>query len=255
MEPKDNIVAAVILAAGLGTRMRSNRAKVLHAIDGKPMILFVVETAAAVVGPDHVVVVVGHQAEEVRAVISEHYAVGFALQPKQRGTGDAVRCALDAIPQGADHIVILCGDVPRLKPVTIARLLDAHCQNANDITVLAVEVEQPDGYGRIISDAAGQVLGIIEEADASAAQRSIRLINSGIYCVEKDFLKRALEEIQPDNAQGEYYLTDIVAVAKANGRRVGLQIGSNADEVAGINTIDQLEAVATAMRDDGGKSA
>ena len=227
--------------------MRSNRAKVLHPIQGTPMILFVVRTAVQVAGSDHVVVVVGHQAETVRSVVRAHYPVSFALQAEQRGTGHAVLCAMEAISPEAEHVIILCGDVPLLQPATVEKLIDSHCRKGNDLTVLAVEVAEPKGYGRIVTDDQGKLLGIIEEADANDVQRNIHLVNSGIYCAAKDFLELALGQIRPDNVQKEYYLTDIVAIARASGRQIGCMTGSDAEEVAGVNTIGQLDRVAAAM--------
>lgn len=240
-------MAVVILAAGLGTRMKSNKAKVLHEVGGTPMILHVVATATELVPADNVVVVVGHQADTVRQVVSPRYAVRYALQAEQLGTGHAVRCAMPALPADCRDVVILCGDVPLLRPDTVADLLDVHRRAANAVTVLAVAVEEPAGYGRIVCDAAGQVTGIVEEADASEAERAIRMINSGIYCVRSDFLGRALERLGADNAQQEYYLTDIVAIGRRLGEPVGVSVGASAGEVAGVNTVAQLAEVTAAM--------
>ena len=247
--------AVIILAAGLGTRMKSGRAKVLHEIRQRPMILYVVETAVKVAVADHVVVVVGHQAEAVIDAVGARYPVRYARQAEQRGTGHAVQCAMAAVPVDARQVIILCGDVPMLKASTVAELIARHRQEANDVTVLAVEVDRPRGYGRILRGKKGQVIGIVEEADATEAQRAIRLVNSGIYCVERPFLAEALAQIRPDNAQEEFYLTDIVAIARTDKRRVGVLIGTDAVEVAGINTVEQLEAVSAAMAADIGKTA
>lgn len=247
--------AVVILAAGLGTRMQSDRAKVLHAVRGAPMILHVVATAVALVPADHVVVVVGHQADTVRRVVSERHPVRFALQAEQLGTGHAVRCALPALPPATADVIILCGDVPMLRPATVDALLAAHRQADNAVTVLAVELQNPTGYGRILHDPEGRVTGIVEEADADADQRALRLVNSGIYCVRCGFLAQALGRVAADNAQGEYYLTDIVAIARQQGRRIGLSVGAVPAEVAGVNTLAQLAAVDAAMRAVDGKTA
>ncbi len=248
-------VSIVILAAGLGTRMRSDKAKVLHAINGTAMILFVVEAAVNVVEPDYVVVVIGHQAETVRRLVSAHYPVSFALQAEQRGTGHAVRCAMNALCRETEHVIILCGDVPLLKAKTVEVLLDCHCRSGNDLTVLATEVADPKGYGRIVTDGQGRLLEIIEEADASDAQRAIHLVNSGIYCVTKEFLDFSLGRLRPANVQQEYYLTDIAAVARGNGRQVGFMVGGDPDEVAGVNTVAQLDAVAAKVVAHKGKTA
>ena len=248
-------VSIVILAAGLGTRMRSDKAKVLHAINGTPMILFVVETAVNVVKADCVVVVIGHQAETVRRLVSAHYPVSFALQAEQRGTGHAVRCAMKALSKDTEHVIILCGDVPLLKPKTVEDLLDCHCRCGNDLTVLAIEVADPKGYGRILTDGQGRLLEIIEDADASDAQRAIHFVNSGIYCAAKEFLDFSLGRLRPANIQKEYYLTDIASVARVNGRQVGFMAGSDPHEVAGVNTVAQLDAVAAAVMAGKGETA
>ena len=200
---------AVILAAGLGTRMKSSKAKVLHDLNGNPMITYVVETAEAVVG-SNMVVVVGNQADEVRKVVLDRFDAVFAFQNEQLGTGHAVLCALMYIPEGTKNVVVLCGDVPLLRPKTVESLLSDHIKMDRDVTILAVNIDNPEGYGRLIVDSNSNVSGIVEQADATEAQRKIKTINSGIYCVKKDFLAYALPQIKPDNAQKEYYFTDII---------------------------------------------
>jgi UDP-N-acetylglucosamine diphosphorylase/glucosamine-1-phosphate N-acetyltransferase len=244
--PHDNI-AIVILAAGLGTRMKSQKAKVLHEVCGRPMILYVVETAAKVAG-DRVILVVGHQAERVREVVAGCARVRYTLQKQQLGTGHAVASALPDVPVECGHVVILCGDVPLVTESTIGHLISDHLSHRRDITVLATEVDDPDGYGRIVIDAAGHVVAIVEEVDASAEQRKIRIVNTGIYCVDKPFLTRALTKIDRNNAQGELYLTDIVAVCHRDNGRVGAMVAQNAQEFRGINSRDDLAAVEELMR-------
>ena len=235
-------VAVVILAAGLGTRMKSDKAKVLHEVQGKPLILYVVETARKIAGDD-VVVVIGNQARIVREIVSETAELHFAYQEKQLGTGHAVLCALPHIPEHCDHVVILCGDVPLILPETINGLIEEHCDMQRDISLLAVELENPAGYGRVLLDANKQLVGIIEEADATVEQRQIKLINSGIYCVRKEFLTEALPNINPNNAQGEIYLTDIISIGHQNHRNMGLMVGDNCQEILGINTREDLNVV------------
>ena len=238
----ENNVAVVILAAGLGTRMKSDKAKVLHEVQGKPLILYVVETARKIAGDD-VVVVIGYQARIVREIVSETAELHFAYQEKQLGTGHAVLCALPHIPEHCDHVVILCGDVPLILPETINGLIEEHCDMQRDISLLAVELENPAGYGRVLLDANKQVAGIIEEADATAEQRQIKLINSGIYCVRKEFLSEALPNINPNNAQGEIYLTDIISIGYQNYKNMGLMVGDNYQQILGINTCEDLKVV------------
>lgn len=244
MNPK---IAVVILAAGLGTRMKSNKAKVLHEVCGKPMVDYVVETAQKVAG-HNVILVVGHQADRVRRAVSIRGIFHFAHQTEQLGTGHAVLCALPYIPDACREVVILCGDVPLIQADTIGALIASHLAEKRDITVLAVELEDPTGYGRILLDAAGRVQAIVEESDASIEQKRVRLINTGIYCVHKKFLAEALPQIKPDNIQGEIYLTDIIEIAYGGQKHIGVITGDNPVEVTGINTLEELKSVELAMR-------
>ena len=231
--------AVIILAAGKGTRMKSDRAKVLHELNAVPMIHYVVRTALAI-APGHVHVVVGHQAAEVEQAVQRQFEAGFVTQAEQKGTGHAVQCALPHLSETVEHVVILCGDVPLLTVPTVQRLLNRHHQTQNDITVLAVHIAAPTGYGRVIVNENGQMEGIVEEADADEQQRKITLINSGIYCVKKSILAETLDCIRADNAQNEFYLTDIIGVGYKQGLRLGVEIGDDPHEVIGINTLTEL---------------
>ncbi len=235
-------VGAIILAAGRGKRMKSPLAKVLHAVRGKPMVQYVVEAACAVCG-DAVVVVVGHQADEVRRLVSRIAPVRFALQEQQLGTGHAVRCALPEVPACCESLLVLCGDVPLIAAATLAALVDDHRRAGRDATVLAVDLEHPAGYGRLIFDGAGSLCAIIEEADADSAQRAVRTVNSGIYCLRRSFLEDALPRLSRDNAQGEYYLTDVVRIGVESRLRVGVFRGGDPDEVLGINSPEDLARI------------
>lgn len=240
-------VAVIILAAGLGTRMRSNKAKVLHKVGGLPMILHVLEAAVPVAG-DKVVVVVGHQADTVREVVSRRASVRFAHQARQLGTGHAVLCALPEVDSGCRHAVILCGDVPLVRAETVRHLIDDHLRGQRDVTVLAMEVDNPGGYGRILDDGRGRVLAIVEESDADDVQRRIRRVNTGIYCVATEFLRAGLQRIRADNAQGELYLTDIVAEGHKDGLRVGMVLAQDPDEFHGVNSLEDLQTAETLMK-------
>ena len=242
-----NNIAAVILAAGMGTRMKSDKAKVLHEVVGRPMILYVVETARKAVGDD-VIVVVGNQAQKVREIISETAQLHYAYQEKQLGTAHAVLCAMPHIPDHCDEIIILYGDVPLILPETITGLVEDHLADHRDISLLAVEVESPYGYGRVLLDDCGQVTGIVEEADASVEQRKINLINSGIYCINKQFLEDALPKIQSNNVQAELYLTDIMAIGYEEKRKIGVMIATDNLQILGVNNIQDLEAVNKIMQ-------
>jgi UDP-N-acetylglucosamine diphosphorylase/glucosamine-1-phosphate N-acetyltransferase len=235
-------IAVVILAAGLGKRMKSSRAKVLHEVLGKPMVVYVVETAVQIAG-EAVVVVVGNQAEAVRRVVSRAAEVAFAYQERQLGTGHAVICALPQLPAASEEIMVLCGDVPLVTAATLRTLVGDHLQAGRDATLLAVDLNQPYGYGRVLTTPDGRVSGIVEEADATDEQRRIRTINSGIYCINRRFLEEALPRLTRDNAQGEFYLTDIVRFGYESGRKVGAARAHNPDEIMGINTPEDLARV------------
>lgn len=237
-----NRLAAVILAAGLGKRMKSDKAKVLHEINSKPMIMYVIETAAKIAG-NNIVVVIGKQAEKVSETVSKEYKVIFALQKEQLGTGHAVKCALPLLPEYSEQVLILCGDVPLLSSGTVKKLYEDHIGANRDISVLAVETENPKGYGRIILDNENNVSGIVEDADASDAQKRIKIINSGIYCVKKEFLEYSLNKIGSNNAQNEFYLTDIIKIGYNDKKNMGAVIGEDKEEVLGVNSIQDLMEV------------
>jgi len=231
----------VILAAGLGKRMKSDMAKVLHEIDGRAMVAYVAEAALHVAGQE-VVVVVGHQADQVRSAVSTSVErpVRFALQKEQLGTGHAVSCAMPFLGEKVDQVVILYGDVPLLTARTIRRLAEDHSAAQRELTVLGVQMKDPTGYGRILTDGDGGLKGIVEEADASPEQKRIDQINTGIYCVSRAFLAETLPLLSADNAQGEYYLTDIVKLGYRQGRRMGMVLLPDADEVIGVNSLEEL---------------
>ena len=243
---KDNI-AVIILAAGMGTRMKSNKAKVLHEIAGRPMINYVVDTARQIAGRN-VIVVIGNQAQTVRECLSEIDELIFALQDKQLGTAHAVLCALPHIPDHCREVVILCGDVPLIQAQTLTGLVEDHLNDARDISLLAVELDNPHGYGRVVLDDTQRVCGIIEETDATAEQKAIRLINAGIYCIKKGYLQASLSKIRSDNAQGELYLTDIMAIGYREKKKMGVRIATDYQQILGVNTSQDLELVDGIMK-------
>jgi UDP-N-acetylglucosamine diphosphorylase/glucosamine-1-phosphate N-acetyltransferase len=239
----NNRCAVVILAAGLGTRMKSQKAKVLHEIMGTPMVLYVVETARKAVG-EQVILVIGHQAETVKAVVSARDPkAAYAIQEKQLGTGHAVMCAMPLLGEDVENVVILCGDVPLLRHTTVESLISEHCRSGRDLTVLAVAVEKPTGYGRIIYDENHNLLKIVEEADATDEQKRLATINTGIYCVGRRFLAEALQHLTTDNAQGEFYLTDIIEIGYREGKSLGVLLSAHAEEAIGVNSSEELAAV------------
>ncbi len=240
MQSIKNNVAVIILAAGMGTRMKSTKAKVLHEILGKPMILYVVQTATKVAGND-VILVIGNQADEVRRIVSEKAKVKYAYQAKQLGTGHAVSCALSLIPDYCEEVVILCGDVPLLTADTVIKLVNDHVKTKCDVSLLTVEKDNPTGYGRILYDNKDHVSKIVEEVDANKEQKQIKMINTGIYCVRKNFLVDAVGKIKSNNAQGEFYLTDIIEMGNIEKKLVGAVVGNDDKEFFGINNRKQLK--------------
>ncbi|MBI3301970.1 MAG: bifunctional UDP-N-acetylglucosamine diphosphorylase/glucosamine-1-phosphate N-acetyltransferase GlmU [Deltaproteobacteria bacterium] len=231
-------LGVVVLAAGLGKRMRSARAKVLHCVAGKPLLSHVIRTTQRL-HPDRLVVVVGHQATEVQRICGGT-GIEFALQREQRGTGDAVRTAQAHFRGFCGDVLIVCGDTPLLTTATLAGFVQRHRAQQATLSVLTVRLDDPVHYGRVIRTDDGQVVKIVEARDASAEERAVQEINTGIYCVQMDFLFAALERLQPLNAQGEYYLTDIVAQAVAAGLPTQAVLTANAGEVGGINSREEL---------------
>ncbi len=231
-----------ILAAGQGKRMRSSRPKVLQPLTGRPLLAHVVDCAEAL-GAADVCVVYGHGGDAVRAAF-EGRPLRWALQAEQLGTGHAVMQAMPGTPDG-NRVLVLAGDVPLLRPATLTRLLDA-CGD-DEAGVLTVDLEDPAGYGRIVRED-GEVARIVEHKDASAAEREIREINTGVICAPAARLKDWLDRLGNDNAQGEYYLTDVIALAVADGVRVHGVKADDANEVHGINDRRQLAAAERALQ-------
>jgi len=237
----------LILAAGLGTRMRSRTAKVLHHLGGRPLIAHVCRVAAALMKESRpVFVIVGHQAEEVRAAVraelGESGAV-FITQTEQRGTGDAVMVARDLLQDADSTLLVLSGDVPLVRAETLVALIQQHRSHRGHgaaCTLLSVRLDDPIGYGRVVRDAENRFERIVEQKDATPEERQINEINAGIYCFETGALFSALERVQPANAQGEYYLTDVPGILRADGAAVSVFLHTDAREVSGINTRVEL---------------
>ncbi len=246
-------IAAVILAAGLGTRMKSGRAKVLHEILGIPMVFYVLDAAQRISGDD-IVLVIGNQAEKVKEMVTPRYQVYYALQAEQLGTGHAVQCAVPSIRDHVENVLILCGDVPLVRHETLQWLVEDHMSAKRDVSILAVDMEDPSGYGRVVFDETGAVRGIVEQADATDEQKAIRTINTGIYCVRKPFLTRVLALLDTNNQQGELYLTDIIRIGHEKGRKIGALVSRNVEEFIGVNTREDLRKV-TAIMGGAGKSS
>ncbi|MBC9784183.1 bifunctional UDP-N-acetylglucosamine diphosphorylase/glucosamine-1-phosphate N-acetyltransferase GlmU [Heliobacterium chlorum] len=228
---------AVVLAAGKGTRMKSRRPKVLHEVAGRPMVHHVLEALAAcdVTQP---VLVIGHGGDQVQACLGERAV--YAWQQEQLGTGHAVMMARPLISEQVQTVMVVCGDTPLLTGATLAALWQCHEEKGAMATVLTALLDNPTGYGRIIRDEMGNVAAIVEEKDASETQKAIREINSGTYCFERAALFSALDEITPANAQGEYYLTDVLAIFRQRGGFVAAHKIDDNQEIVGINSRQQL---------------
>ncbi|MER5884664.1 bifunctional UDP-N-acetylglucosamine diphosphorylase/glucosamine-1-phosphate N-acetyltransferase GlmU [Streptomyces sp. NPDC001941] len=234
--------AVVVLAAGEGTRMKSKTPKVLHEIAGRSLVGHVV-SAARELDPEHLVVVVGHGREQVRAHLEEHYAgTRTAVQEQQNGTGHAVRMALEELGQSLEGpVVVVCGDTPLLSGETLRGLTATHAADGNAVTVLSAEVPDSTGYGRIVRDGvSGAVTAIVEHKDASEAQRAIKEINSGVFAFDGGLLADALGKVRTDNSQGEEYLTDVLGILREAGHRVGASVAADHREILGINNRVQL---------------
>ncbi|MDX8401139.1 MAG: bifunctional UDP-N-acetylglucosamine diphosphorylase/glucosamine-1-phosphate N-acetyltransferase GlmU [Mariprofundaceae bacterium] len=235
-----------VLAAGKGKRMRSNLPKVLHRVLGRALIDHVLQTVESL-KPQGIAVVTGHGSDRVRAHVGQPGNLDWVIQDRQLGTGHAVRQAEEVIGDVRD-VLIVCGDTPLLRPETLAGLVRRHREAAADVTVLTATPPDPTGYGRILRDEAGAITAIVEERDASEAERAISEVSSGIYCVRRDVLFELLHQIGNRNAQGEYYLPDIVPIALRQGLKVeGLPMGDS-DEMFGVNNRVQLAAVEAIMQ-------
>jgi bifunctional UDP-N-acetylglucosamine pyrophosphorylase / glucosamine-1-phosphate N-acetyltransferase len=240
----------IILAAGEGTRMKSATPKVLHEICGASLLGHVIRSSRAL-DPAQVVVVVGQGRDAVLAHLAwVDPAATSVVQEQQHGTGHAVRIALDAIPADASGpVVVVAGDTPLLTATTLESLLALHGQEGNAATVLSARVSDPFGYGRIVRDSDEGVTAIVEQKDATDEQRAIDEINSGVYAFDARALREALGKLTTDNVQGEEYLTDVVAILREGGQRVGASAASDADDVLGINDRAQLAVARRIMRD------
>ncbi len=240
-------LASIVLAAGKGTRMKSGLIKVLHPVAGLPMIAWPV-AAAREAGSDPVVLVIGHQASAVQGMFRGAPDIRCAMQEEQLGTGHAVACALDALAGFHGTLLILCGDTPLLRSETLKNMLAYHRENGAAITVLTALMADPFGYGRVVRDNAGRVTGIVEQKDATPEEQKITEINSGIYCMDSGFLFANIKGIGNNNAQGEYYLTDLLSIAVQKGL-VSLALPTaDADEIMGVNDRVQLAEAGRILR-------
>lgn len=250
----------MILAAGLGTRMKSRRAKVLHELAGRPLVAHIVR-AAFQLAPEAILTVVGHQAAEVETAVRDeaarlieagapvHPHLRFATQTEQRGTGHAVMVARDQLDGRGGSLVIVAGDVPLLKAETLKHLAETHHNQKNAVTLLTTIMDDPTGYGRIIRDKDGGLLRCVEQKDGSPEELAVREVGVSIYCFDVPALLEALDHLTTDNAQGEYYLTDVPKIMLDQGKPVGLVCHSNTEELLGVNTRIELAGLERKLRD------
>lgn len=242
-----SVTTALILAAGKGTRMKSGLVKVLHELAGKPMLGWSL-AAAREAGAARIVVVAGHQADQVQEQFKHDGDISIVLQEQQLGTGHAVSCAMEQLEELSGAILILCGDTPLLTGATLQRLADEHVRSSAAVTVLTARMDKPFGYGRIVRDADGRVRRIVEQKDASQDEQAIDEVNSGIYCMDLAFLKAHIGRLGSENAQNEYYLTDLVGIAVAEHAGCAAVLADNPDEILGVNDRLQLALAAKVLR-------
>jgi len=241
-------LAAAVLAAGLGTRMKSRVVKVLHPLAGRPMIAWVLAAVRAV-GADRVVCVVGHQRERVRDALSAVRGLEFVVQAEQLGTGHALQCAASALADFQGDVLVCYGDTPLLTEATLRAVVEAHDAHDAPATLLAAELDDPAGYGRVVLDGEGRVSAIVEERDADDAVRALTLVNTGVYCFRWPAAAPFLDRLSPDNAQGERYLTDVLAMLNDAGTPARVVRTADPVELTGINDRVQLAFAEAILRD------
>lgn len=246
------MLATVILAAGKGKRMKNpERAKVMFEVNGKPMIDYVVSLALSVQS-DRIVIIIGHQKQSVIDLIRSDFheytdKITFAHQDEQLGTGHAVMQTESVLKDFTGDVLILSGDVPLLSKNTIDKFVDFHKSGNFDASLISAFFDDPSGYGRIIRDSSGDFVDIIEHKDSTEEQKKIKEINSGIYLINNRYLFESLKSINADNAQQEYYLTDVFYYFKNKGLKIGAMPVENNMEITGINSVEQLSRLEKLM--------
>jgi len=249
-------LAVVILAAGKGTRMHSDQAKVLHRLESRPMLLYVLDSVAAL-APERQIVVVGYGAEEVETACKD-YGVSFVRQEQQLGTGHAAQQADRALSDFKGDVLILCGDMPLLKPETLCSLVTQHRDSKAACTLLSLKTDEVRDFGRVVRSPKGVVERIVEHRDASDREKTIDEYNAGVYCFDKDILFKALEALDNNNAQTEYYLTDTIDYLYREGLSIQSLQTRDALEIFGINSPEDLkraEAIMLQRSADSGRSS
>lgn len=241
----ENDMMAIVMAAGKGTRMKSKKSKLVQKIYGKEIVKRAVENAEKA-GVNNIVAVVGYMKEEVMAVLGN--SVQYAVQEEMLGTGHAVMQASKYLEGKKGKVLVLNGDVPLLRPETLNRLLNKSIENKECATLLTAIYDNPKGYGRIVRDEGGNIEAIVEEKDTNDEQKEIKEINAGIYCFDIEALLEALKEIKPNNAQGEYYITDVISIMNAKGLKTGAVIVEDNTEILGVNDRVQLELLTKVLQ-------
>ncbi len=239
-------LAVVVLAAGLGTRMNSSLPKVLHKIHGSPMLQYILKSLYKL-KPEKIVVVVGKHTKEIKEALQDISSVSFALQKEAKGTGDAVLAALPSLRGFTGTVLIVNGDTPLMTADTLRKFLGLHRKKKNEISILSFTAEEPGSYGRVMKDDRGDVVAIIENRDATELQKKIREVNSGVYAFESDVLY-LLKDIKLNNSKGEYYLTDIVHIAREKDIKVDAFCIGSEGEFTGINTLEELDKAGQLMK-------
>jgi bifunctional UDP-N-acetylglucosamine pyrophosphorylase/glucosamine-1-phosphate N-acetyltransferase len=242
-------IITIILAAGKGTRMKSDLVKTLHPLLGVPMLSYPVKLSLNDIKAEKTILVVGHQADKIKEKFRDP-RIHFVLQEQQLGTGHAVLQALPYLQSFNGTVLILCGDVPLVKMETLRSFIDTFWRNESKLSVLTAVVENPTGYGRIIRGPTGWLEKIVEEKDGSEDEKLVREINTGIYCIKAPFLIDSLKEIGQENAQGEYYLTELVEIGKKRGVRCSAHMVADPTEVMGINTRADLAVANEVLRQE-----
>ena len=241
----ENDIMAIVMAAGKGTRMKSKRSKLVQKIYGKEIVKRAVENAEKA-GVHEIVAVVGYMKEEVMGVLGD--SVKYAFQEEMLGTGHAVMQAKEYLKGKKGKVLVLNGDVPLIRPETLNKLLEKSMENKEYATLLTAIYDNPTGYGRIVRDEGGNIEAIVEEKDTTPSQKEIKEINAGIYCFDIEELLNALDKITPNNAQGEYYLTDVIQIMNEKGLKTGALIVEDNTEILGINDRIQLEMLTKVLQ-------
>ena len=243
-------LAVIVLAAGKGTRMESDLAKVLHPLCGKPLIAWVLEAVEAL-HPQQIVVVVGHQAAAVEDAVSARFKnIRFVTQPQMLGTGHAVQQAQGLLQDFSGDIIVTCGDTPLMTTDTLRQLVARRQDHNAAASMLVAEIDNPGSYGRVLCETDGRVSAIVEAKDATPEVAAVKTVNAGTYCFESGALWTQLGRITNDNRAGEYYLTDVVGLLAQAGQRVDA-VFINEREMTGINTRTELQNLETQLRAEG----